>query len=187
VQIVLLSTYDLGRQPFGLASPAAWLRIRGHQVTCVDLSVTALPTAKLREARLIAIYVPMHTATRMAGRIVPEIRRLNQTAHVCCYGLYAPLNDKYLRELGVDTTIGGEFEPQLAALAERLEGSAIREFQSLITLDRIAFVPPDRAGLPVLRGQRATPRPVADANIYVDTAQWCPSTRVCFELCQWTS
>ena len=26
VRVVLISTYELGRQPFGLASPAAWLR-----------------------------------------------------------------------------------------------------------------------------------------------------------------
>ena len=38
MKIVLISTYELGRQPFGLASPAAWLRKRGHAVTCLDLS-----------------------------------------------------------------------------------------------------------------------------------------------------
>jgi len=32
VQILLLSTYELGRQPFGLASPAAWLRDAGCRV-----------------------------------------------------------------------------------------------------------------------------------------------------------
>ena len=32
VNVVLLSTYDLGRQPFGLASPAAWLRRAGVDV-----------------------------------------------------------------------------------------------------------------------------------------------------------
>jgi hypothetical protein len=29
--VVLVSTYELGRQPFGLASPAAWIRGAGHQ------------------------------------------------------------------------------------------------------------------------------------------------------------
>ena len=37
-KIVLISTYELGRQPFGLASPAAWLRKRGHSVVCLDLA-----------------------------------------------------------------------------------------------------------------------------------------------------
>ena len=29
MRILLVSTYDLGRQPLGLASPAAWLRAAG--------------------------------------------------------------------------------------------------------------------------------------------------------------
>ena len=35
---LLISTYDLGHQPFGLASPAAWLRRVGLEVRCVDLA-----------------------------------------------------------------------------------------------------------------------------------------------------
>ena len=41
-RVILLSTYDLGRTPFGLASPAAWLREAGHAVTCYDLAVAPL-------------------------------------------------------------------------------------------------------------------------------------------------
>jgi hypothetical protein len=29
MKAILISTYELGRQPFGLASPAAWLRDAG--------------------------------------------------------------------------------------------------------------------------------------------------------------
>jgi len=36
MKIVLISTYELGRQPFGVVSPAAWLRSVGHQVACFD-------------------------------------------------------------------------------------------------------------------------------------------------------
>ena len=43
MQVVLISTYELGHQPFGLASPAAWLRARGAAVTCLDLSREAVP------------------------------------------------------------------------------------------------------------------------------------------------
>jgi hypothetical protein len=42
VRVLLVSTYELGRQPFGLASPAACLRADGHQVTCTDLAVEKL-------------------------------------------------------------------------------------------------------------------------------------------------
>src|SRR5207245_3752234 len=39
MQVLLISTYELGRRPFGLASPAAWLQKSGASVTCLDLSV----------------------------------------------------------------------------------------------------------------------------------------------------
>ena len=49
----------------------------------------------------------MHTATRLAGELIPKIRALNPAAHLCAYGLYAPLNEEYLRGLGVETVLGG--------------------------------------------------------------------------------
>jgi radical SAM superfamily enzyme YgiQ (UPF0313 family) len=120
MKIVLISTYELGRQPFGLVSPAAWLRKRGHAVTCFDLTRQSLGSGALRSAELIAIYLPMHTATRLACKLIPSLREQNAEAHICCYGLYAPMNGEYLRSLGVGTILGGEFEKELVRLAERL-------------------------------------------------------------------
>jgi radical SAM superfamily enzyme YgiQ (UPF0313 family) len=122
VKIVLISTYELGRQPFGLASPAAWLRARGHSVACIDLSRESLDETAIRAAELIAFYVPMHTATRLAAGLITPVRGMNAHADICFYGLYAPVNEEYLRELGVGTILGGEFEEGLASLAERLSG-----------------------------------------------------------------
>jgi radical SAM superfamily enzyme YgiQ (UPF0313 family) len=140
----------LGRQPFGLASPAAWLRDRGHHVTCADLSMGPLPSLEVREADMVALYLPMHTATRMAAGVLRNVRSLNPRAHLCCYGLYAPLNKNYLGELGVETVIGGEFELELAKIAERLADGAATPFESYVSLDRLSFTRPDRVGLPVL-------------------------------------
>jgi radical SAM superfamily enzyme YgiQ (UPF0313 family) len=120
MKIVLISTYELGRQPFGLASPAAWLRRRGHGVHCFDLTRQELDADAVGSAELIAIYLPMHTATRLACKLIPSLRGRNSAAHICCYGLYAPMNAEYLRSLGVETILGGEFEAGLARLAERL-------------------------------------------------------------------
>src|SRR5713226_7003016 len=119
MKVLLVSTYELGRQPFGLASPAAWLAAHGHQVDCADLSVESLPAEVARQADLVAFYLPMHTATRLAVKAIEKIQRLNPSAHLCCYGLYAPLNEAYLRSLGVQTILGGEFEPGLVSLADR--------------------------------------------------------------------
>src|SRR3989449_6895418 len=153
VNIVLISTYELGRQPFGLASPAAWLRKRGHIVVLLDLARQSLDEAAIGDAELIAIYLPMHTATRLAAQLIPRLRKLNPSAHLCCYGLYAPMNAEYLRALGVTSIVGGEFEEGLAQLTERLAtaGKAISQSpDSMISMARLQFEVPDRSRMPAI-------------------------------------
>jgi radical SAM superfamily enzyme YgiQ (UPF0313 family) len=138
----------MGRQPFGLASPAAWLKRAGASVTCLDLSREPLAEDAIREAALVAFYVPMHTATRLAAQVVPRIRNLNPRAHLCFYGLYAPVNEEFLRGLGAGTILGGEFEAGLVRLLERLRmGHANGQTEPVVSLERLKFIVPDRAGL----------------------------------------
>jgi radical SAM superfamily enzyme YgiQ (UPF0313 family) len=120
VNVLLISTYELGRQPFGLASPAAWLRRAGAHVRLMDLSREDFREDWVRDAGLIAFYVPMHTATRLAVMLVEPVRRLNPRAHICFFGLYAPMNEGHLRKLGVQTILGGEFEQPLVAVFTQL-------------------------------------------------------------------
>ncbi len=154
VNVLLISTYELGRQPFGLASPAAWLEQEGARVTCLDLAREPLHEEAVRTARLVAFYAPMHTATRLAADILPQVQKLNPHAHVCFYGLYAPMNEAYLRKLGAQTILGGEFEAGLAALTRRLQqnSGAIEAVQPepRISLARQQFLVPQRSGLPPL-------------------------------------
>jgi len=151
MRVLLVSTYELGRQPFGLASPAAWLAAGGHRVACLDLSIESPSAETVREADLIAFYLPMHTATRLAMIAMEKFRRLNPAAHVCCYGLYAALNEPYLRKLGVQAILGGEFEAGLVSLAERLErGGSGAQVEPVISLERLRFLPPMRSLLPSL-------------------------------------
>src|SRR5579864_900438 len=98
---LLISTYELGRQPFGLASPAAWLRRAGAEVACLDLARQPLDDEAVRRADLVAFYLPMHTATRLAIPVIRRARELNPEAGLCAYGLYAPMNAEFLRSLGV--------------------------------------------------------------------------------------
>ena len=151
MKVVLISTYEMGRQPFGLASPAAWLERAGAEVACFDLSRESLDEKAVRSAGLIGLYVPMHTATRLAARLAPKLRRLNPRAHLCFYGLYAPVNEAFLRQLGAGTILGGEFEAGLVSLVKRLEleGDGPQR-EPLISLDRLDFKTPDRSRLPAL-------------------------------------
>jgi radical SAM superfamily enzyme YgiQ (UPF0313 family) len=156
LNVVLISTYELGRQPFGLASPAAWLRAAGARVECCDLAVEPLREAAVRAADLIAFYVPMHMATRMAIQVLARARQLNPMAHVCFFGLYAAENAEYLRRLGVNTVLSGEFEAGMVDLARRLAESkatdqpAAAQHEPVVSLGRQQFLVPDRRDLPGL-------------------------------------
>jgi radical SAM superfamily enzyme YgiQ (UPF0313 family) len=152
VSVLLLATYEMGRQPFGLASPAAWLREAGLHVAVRDLSRQTLDPQQVREARLVACYVPMHTATRLLPPVVRRVRKVNPTAVLCAYGLYAPLNERHLRELGFTTVLGPEFEDALRTLALQVAGGGVTETAVPVAapLPRLSFRVPDRDGLPPL-------------------------------------
>jgi radical SAM superfamily enzyme YgiQ (UPF0313 family) len=155
MKILLLSTYELGRQPFGLASPAAWLRERGHEVTCNDLSREPLSEQAARDAALIGFYVPMHTATRLVLELLPSIRQLNSSAHICTFGLYAAMSREIFHASGISRLFSGEFEQALVDLADQLSGATTAAETSPsvsdISLARLRFKVPDRQGLPPLK------------------------------------
>ncbi|HVA94331.1 MAG TPA: CUAEP/CCAEP-tail radical SAM protein [Candidatus Dormibacteraeota bacterium] len=186
MNIVLISTYELGRQPFGLASPAAWFRARGHAVVTLDLTRETLDEEALRAAGLVAFYVPMHTATRLAAGLIDSVRGINPRAHLCFYGLYAPVNEDYLRGLGVGTILGGEFEEGLMSLAERLgqaagnQNGGVAQTEPVISLARQKFIVPDRAGMPGLGKYARIVMPGGERRIAGSTE----ATRGCKHLCR---
>jgi radical SAM superfamily enzyme YgiQ (UPF0313 family) len=182
MKIVLISTYELGRQPFGLASPLAWLRRSGAEVGCLDLSREPFRGEAIRDAALIAFYVPMHTATRLAAELLKTIRELNPDAHICFYGLYAPVNEDWLRKLGVQTILGGEFEQGLMDLARRISDGRAAHTQSepVISLARQKFAVPDRTGLVALEHYARLALPDGEKR----TVGYTEASRGCKHLCR---
>ena len=184
MKIVLISTYELGRQPFGLASPAAWLRKRGREVTCLDLSRQFLDEEALRAAALVAFYVPMHTATRLTLELLEPVRSLNPKAHLCAYGLYAALSAESFRARGVTSLLGGEFEQGLLDLAEHLSGLSaspqIHPLDSPVSLARLRFQIPDRSSLPPLRSYAHLVLPSGEHR----TVGYTEASRGCKHLCR---
>jgi hypothetical protein len=156
MNVVLISTYELGRQPFGLASPAAWLQGRTTaRVSCLDLSAQALDEELILAANLVAVFLPMHTATRIATGVIERVRHINPATHVCAYGLYAPMNDRFLRKLGVNTVLGGELEQASVHLVQDLTSenethNCVVQGKANIFLAKQDFIVPDRSGLPSL-------------------------------------
>ncbi|MFN3543299.1 MAG: CUAEP/CCAEP-tail radical SAM (seleno)protein [Thiobacillus sp.] len=145
-RVVLVSPYELGRQPFNLAQPAAWFARAGIVVACVDLSQQTLDAATFADAEYVAIYLGMHTATRIAAAALPKLRSLAPHARIAAFGLYAPVNAAWLKSLGVEAIFGGESEPDLVAWAQG--GAAPAE--PVVRRSKIEFLLPDRSGLPAL-------------------------------------
>lgn len=177
-RVVLVATYECGHQPFGLASPAAWLAEAGAHVTCVDLTRQPLDDAAVPGADLVAFHVPMHTATRLAVEVVPEVRRLNPDADVCFFGLYAPANAELLNSLGAVAVLGGEFEADLVRLA--VEPRPRAGTRTHISLSRQRFRVPDRSGLPPL--ERYAQVALADGSTRV--AGYTEASRGCRHRCR---
>ena len=172
MKIVLISTYELGHQPFGMASAQAWLKRDAHEVACLDLAVARLDEAMVRGADGVAFYLPMHTATRLALPVVERVKRINPGARLAAFGLYAPLNADLLRESGLDTVIGGEFEAALVKWASGQEASGV-------SLEKLDFIVPDRTGLGPLDGYAHLKERGA-----LRTAGYTEASRGCKHLCR---
>jgi radical SAM superfamily enzyme YgiQ (UPF0313 family) len=188
---LLVSTYEMGRQPFGLASAAAWLRAGGWTVACVDAAKEKVRAESLSGPQLIAFHLPMHTATRLAGPLIAAARRANPAGRICAFGLYAPLNAEWLRGLGVDEIFGGEFEEDLAAWADtdqkkppRPQRSQSQDFSAVSPvsavpsgrdLPRIHFLVPDRTGLPPLSKYATLQMPGGERRLvgYTEASRGC--------------
>ncbi len=185
-KVVLVNPYELGRQPFALAQPAAWLKRAGFAVSCIDLSLQKLDPQTLDNADLVALFVGMHTATRIAVQALPRIKQLAPRAHLCVYGLYAPMNEALLRGLGVGTVLGGEIEAELLSLCNRLRVSgkgvetAIAQSEPIISLAKIAFEVPDRTGLPALASYAHLVLPDDSTRV----AGFTEGSRGCKHLCR---
>ena len=151
--ILLVSCYELGHQPLGVAWAAAFLRARGYAPAVMDVSVEPFDPDKVTRARVVAVSVPMHTALRVGVALIARVRAVNPGCHVIAFGLYALLNREHLLAHGVDSVIGGEAEAPLVALVESLEAGGERPAAGGATphLARLRFPVPSREGLPSLK------------------------------------
>ena len=184
--ILLISCYELGHQPLGVALPMGFLEQSGFSAVAMDIAVEDFDEQRAARASFVGISVPMHTALRLGVRVATRIRQLNPACHICFYGLYASLNSDYLLEHGADTCLGGEYEKPLLALVtaldaganEQVDGVTYRDRHALPVLERLTFATPTRSGLPPLD---------AYAQLEHDgecrTAGYAEASRGCLHLC----
>ena len=196
---LLISTYEMGRQPFGVASAAAWLRAAGWEVDCVDVAKEKLARERVALADLVGFHLPMHTATRLAAPILAAARQANPSARICAFGLYAPLIGEWLQSLGADAVFGGEFEEELAAFADHVrstqnplntQSNVVKKSSAVSAasafdgrdqrLPRIHFLGPERAGLPPLSKYATLQLPGGGRRL----AGYTEASRGCRHLCR---
>ncbi|MEN8238922.1 MAG: radical SAM protein, partial [Actinomycetota bacterium] len=92
--------------------------------------------------------------------------------------LYAPMNESYLRELGADSVIGGEFEEGVTGVYRQVMAKGHDPFEQplpTISLRRQDFLVPDRAGLPGLDSYARLQMSPNDARItgYTEASRGC--------------
>ena len=151
-EILLISCYELGHQPFALALPLGFLKDAGYNPDAFDIAIDSFDPIRIKRARFVGISVPMHTALRLGMQVAKRIREINPHCHICFYGLYASLNAEYLLNQAADFVIGGEFEIPLVQLVETLEKGIISPIKGVS--DKTAIASPYLYHLPFSQPQR---------------------------------
>ena len=170
-RVLLISTYEQGHHPLGLAAPTAALRAAGHDVFVMDLAVESVNSGQLELAAsdvdMIGISTPMHTAARLGVRVARQLEAMSD--QIVFYGLAA----NSLGHLGLGRTISGDTDLQLVALANGDDAPTTPLF------DRDTRLVPDRSILPPL-DQYARYR---DADGGSKLAGYVEATRGCAHRC----
>lgn len=181
MRVILFSTYEMGRQPFGLASAAAWLRDTGADVEMHDLSLCSFEESMVDGAGLVGVFVPMHTATRLAEPVISRVRSVNPGAHIVAFGLYAAMNSSRLRAIGVDSIVAGEFEQRLVEIHDVVAaGTVLPAVSRSGGVRRQRFLVPDRRGLPDLERYAR----IASADGTTRVTGYTEATRGCKHMCR---
>jgi hypothetical protein len=151
------------------------LRQAGVDVDCVDTSREPLDDEHIRAASLVAFYLPMHTATRLAAPLLQQVRAVNPDARLAAYGLYAPLNRAWLEERGA-RVLGPDAELELLGLVN----AQLPTPNSQSSSQSIQFIQPDRTTLLPLTRYAALQMPDGTRRLVGST----DATRGCKHLCR---
>jgi radical SAM superfamily enzyme YgiQ (UPF0313 family) len=146
--VLLVSCYELGHQPLGLAWPLAFLERAGFAPESLDLAAEQLDEPQVRRARVVAFSVPMHTALRLGARAARRVREINPDAFILFFGLYATLNRDFLLADSADAVVGGENEEALVQLALALDsGGPLPASAAAPRVAKLDFPVPSRGRL----------------------------------------
>lgn len=144
MNVLVVSTYELGQQPLSAATTTAVLVSAGHQVRCSDTALDPLFESDVDWAERVALSVPMYTAMRLALRVADVVRARRPGLPICFFGLYAGVANELTLISPEDAVIAGEYETGVASWASGGDpGPSVQ-------LGRIHARVPDRRALPTL-------------------------------------
>jgi radical SAM superfamily enzyme YgiQ (UPF0313 family) len=135
VKILLLSTYELGHQPLGIAGPGAVLEQAGHHVEAVDLSVDTLPETATMDKDAVVFSVPMHTATELAIEVARRIGSGGWRPAFAFVGLYANVLEGHSLLRPGDLLATGEAAAALLEWLTSLDGGGSRSGPVQVSVD----------------------------------------------------
>lgn len=118
MNILVVSTYELGHQPVSAATAVAALVAAGHDVRCADVAVDPLPLADVDWAERVALSVPMHTALRLALEVADVVRARRAGLPLCFFGLYAGVAATRTLQGRHDAVVAGEYEAAVVSWAD---------------------------------------------------------------------
>lgn len=181
--ILLISCYELGQQPLGVITLAARLTSLNYKPNIADLAISPISSAPIATAKLIGISVPMLTALRLGCLALKTIKKLNPNCHVIFYGLYASLNEAYLKTLGVHQCYGGEFIEPFLAQVNKLQhittkAKAVNETKPSVVYNRHALPPLEQYAKLILNNKQYTVGHVASTRGCKHTCLHCPITPI---------
>lgn len=145
MRVLLISTYELGRQPLHVASPAAALVAAGHEVRAHDVSVEPWDPSIVDWADAVGVSAPMHTAMRLAIEVGRSIKKRRPDVPLAVYGLYAATAGQGDAN-PFDRILVGEYEDALVDWV----GGGIQDSLVTIHLGHGGFTRPERDILPPL-------------------------------------
>lgn len=180
--VVLISPYDLGRQPFALAELAALLTRAECEAVCIDLSQQKLDALLPEQASVVFVHLGMLTATRIALEALPRIRKRLPDARIGVFGWYAPINEALMRNSGIDAVFGGESDEDMVEYVLNTVDNTDHpaRHEALVNLGRMDYAIPERRGLPGLQSYARLVLPDGSER----TMGFTESTRGCKHICR---
>jgi radical SAM superfamily enzyme YgiQ (UPF0313 family) len=184
--IAVVSTYEGGMQPLGVATATSHLRAAGHIVSSYDSYVADINLDQLCSNDSIAVSIPLFDSVETALALFAKIKATNAELPVVFYGTHAMLNSSALLASGAAGVVLGDWEDTLVTAAQHIhQRRPLDGIEGLATIDyirgpayhRTGFRRPDRSTLPDLASYsypEASKRVGTDAIVgNVETARGC--------------